>query len=467
MQGMLKLTAAQVVSFTGGRLTSSSEGTRIQSISIDSRTVEPGGLFFAILGQRFDGHRFVEQALERGAVGAVVSQLPQGSGNRAGVTIQVEDTTIALQQLASGVRRSAPLKVVGITGSVGKTTAKEATAAALSVRFRVLKSEGNLNNLYGLPLSILRWENEDVAVLEMGMSAPGEIARLTEIAGPDVGVVLGVAEVHREFFPSLEAIARAKGELFAGLEPGATAVVNADDPLVLEQAKRFAGHQVRFGIRKKADLTAMNIESTSEGLRFMAEIDGERAEVRSSLHGVHNVYNLLAALAVARTLGVKLAAASEGLRDLQPAPHRGERLRFPGGPLVIDETYNSNPAAVSAALASFSKEDAPQRIAVLGDMLELGERSEVAHLDCGREAAESNLSLLVGVGPLGALILEGARRAGMSEAALVSARDAAEAGEILAQRLGPGDVVLLKASRGVALEGALSAIRDRFGGESD
>ena len=464
---MLKLTAAQVVSFTGGRLTSGSEGTRIQSISIDSRTVEPGGLFFAILGQRFDGHRFVDRALERGAVGAVVSQLPKGSGKGAGVTIQVEDTTVALQQLASDVRRSTPLKVVGITGSVGKTTAKEATAAALSVRFRVLKSEGNLNNLYGLPLSILRWENEDVAVLEMGMSAPGEIARLTEIAGPDVGVVLSVAEVHREFFPSLEAIARAKGELFAGLEPGATAVVNADDPLVLEQAKRFAGHQVRFGIQKKADLTAKDIESTSEGLRFMAEIDGERAEVRSSFHGVHNVYNLLAALAVARTLGVKLAAASEGLRDLQPAPQRGERLRFHGGPLVIDETYNSNPAAVSAALASLSKEDAPRRIAVLGDMLELGERSEVAHLDCGREAAESNLSLLVGVGPLGALILEGARRAGMSEAVLVKARDAAEAGEILAQRLGPEDVVLLKASRGVALEGALSAIRDRFGGESD
>jgi UDP-N-acetylmuramoyl-tripeptide--D-alanyl-D-alanine ligase len=464
---LVKLTAAEVASLTGGKLTSGSEEASVQSISIDSRTIEPGDLFFAIIGPRFDGHRFVDQALERGAVGAVVSRPPQPTGKDAGVLILVDDTTIALQRLAMGVRRSAPLKVVGITGSVGKTTAKEATAAALSVRFKVLKSEGNLNNLYGLPLSILRWEDEDVAVLEMGMSAPGEIARLTEIAAPDVGVVLSVAEVHLEFFASLKAIAGAKGELFAGLGPGATAVVNADDPLVLEQAKRFAGQQVRFGIEEEANLRAKEIESTSHGLRFIVEADGEGAEVESPLHGVHNVYNLLAALAVARTLGVQLTAAARGLRDLHAAPHRGERIRFPDGPLVIDETYNSNPTAVRAALASLSHDDAKRRIAVLGDMLELGERAEALHLDCGREVAQSNVSLLVGVGSLGALIVEGARRAGMPEGALVVARDAGEAGEILVQRLGPGDVVLLKASRGVALEGALSVVRRRFRGQVD
>jgi len=464
---MHNLTAGKVASLTGGELTSGSEATRIESISIDSRTVERGGLFFAIVGQRFDGHDFVDQALERGAVGAVVSQPLLGWEKTAEVMIQVEDTTVALQELAGGVRRSAPLKVVGITGSVGKTTAKEATAAALSVRFRVLKSEGNLNNFYGLPLSILKWEDQDVAVLEMGMSAPGEIARLTEIAGPDVGVVLNVAEVHREFFSSLEAIAEAKGELFAGLPADATAVVNADDPLVLEQAKRFSGDQVRFGMEEGADLTATDIESTPEGLRFVAQVDAERTKIQSSLRGRHNVCNLLAALAVARTLGVELAAAAQGLRELQPAPHRGERIRFPGGPLVIDETYNSSPMALRAALELLSEEPAAHRVAVLGDMLELGERAEELHLDCGRRVAESEVSLLIGVGPLGARIVEGARRAGMAETALVKARDADEAAEILVPRVGAGDVVLLKASRGVALEKALSVLRDRFRGKSD
>lgn len=464
----MELTAAKVVSFTGGRLTSGRAETPIESVSIDSRTIEPGGLFFAIVGHRFDGHRFVTQALERGAVGAVVSQpLPETAEGEEGVRIHVKDTAVALQNLANGVRRSAKIKVAAITGSVGKTTAKEATAAALAVRFRVLKSEGNLNNLYGLPLSVLRLKDEEAAVLEMGMSAPGEIARLTEIAAPDVGVLLNVAEVHREFFPSLQAIAKAKGELFAGLGKGAIAVVNADDPLVLEQARRFSGRHMRFGVGEAAELRAGEITRTPEGLRFMAGINTESAEVRASLHGAHNVYNLLAALAVAHALGISLVEAAGGLRGLRPAPHRGERILFQTGPLVIDETYNSNPAAVSAALDSLSKEDGARRIAVLGDMLELGERAEVLHLECGRWAAESGLSLLIGVGRLGTLIVEGARRAGMPETELVTAHDAAEAGAILARRAGRGDVVLLKASRGVALEAALAVLRDRFTAESD
>jgi UDP-N-acetylmuramoyl-tripeptide--D-alanyl-D-alanine ligase len=459
----LKLTAAEVISLVGGGLVSGSGKTRIGSVSIDSRTVERGDLFFAIVGQRLDGHRFIGQALERGAVGAVVSMPPTDvTESGAAVMIRVEDTTVALQELAKAVRRSAGIKVVAVTGSVGKTTAKEATAAALGARFRVLKSEGNLNNLYGLPLSILKLDGEEVAVLEMGMSAPGEIARLTEIARPDVGVVLNVAEVHREFFPSLEAIARAKGELFAGLEAGAVAVVNADDPLALAEARRFSGRQIRFGVREKAELRAKELTRTPEGVRFIAEAESDRAEVRAPLHGVHNVYNLLAALAVSGALGLSLAAAAEKLRGLRPSPHRGERIQFRAGPLVIDETYNSNPAGLAAALACLAEEEASRRIAVLGDMLELGDRAEALHLECGRQAAESGLSLLIGVGSLGALLVEGARRAGMAETALLTAGDAAEAGELLARRATRGDAVLLKASRGVALEGALSAIRKRY-----
>ena len=470
----MNLTAGQVVSYLGGKLTSGSAETRIESVSIDSRTVERGDLFFAIVGPHFDGHQFVRQALERGAVGAVVSKPRRvGEGSETGIEIRVEDTAAALQVLAKAVRQSAGVKVVAITGSVGKTTAKEATAAALGARFRVLKSAGNLNNLYGLPLSILKLDGEEVAVLEMGMSAPGEIASLTEIARPDVGVLLNVAEVHREFFPSLEAIARAKGELFDGLAGEAVAVVNADDPLVLEEARRFSGRQISFGIGAKAELRARELVRTSNGMKFIAELEDpvgeypkQRTNVVAPLFGKHNVYNLLAALAASWALGLSLEEAAEKLRNLQPPARRGERIHFGDGPLVIDETYNSNPVAVEAALASLMEEKASRHIAVLGDMLELGDRAEALHLDCGRYVAESNVSLLIGVGPLGATLVEGARRAGMLEDALFTAGDALEAGELLADLASREDAVLFKASRGVALEEAITALRKRYPAES-
>ena len=459
----------------GGKLTSGAVETRVESVSIDSRTVERGDLFFAIVGPHFDGHRFVDQAFERGAVGAVVSNpRAAGEGSERGVEIRVEDTTVALQDLARAVRQSVGVKVVAITGSVGKTTAKEATAAALGARFRVLKSAGNLNNLYGLPLSILKLAGEEVAVLEMGMSAPGEIARLTEIASPDVGVLLNVAEVHREFFPSLRAIAKAKGELFDGLGGEAVAVVNADDPLVLEEARRFSGRQVRFGIEEEAELRASELVRTSKGMKFVVELEDragdhpkQRTNVVAPLFGKHNVYNSLAALAASWALGLSLEEAAEKLRNLRPAASRGERIRFRTGPLVIDETYNSNPVAVKAALASLMEEEASRHIAVLGDMLELGDRADALHLDCGRYVAESNVSLLLGVGPLGATIVEGARRAGMQEASLFVAADALAAGELLAELASSDDAVLLKASRGVTLEEAIAALRKRFPVESD
>ena len=463
-----------MVSYLGGKLTSGSAETRVASVSIDSRTVERGDLFFAIVGPRFDGHQFVPQALGKGAVGAVVSK-PRTVGERGKTEIEicVEDTTVALQDLAKAVRQSAGVKVVAITGSLGKTTTKEATAAALGARFRVLKSAGNLNNLYGLPLSILKLDGEEVAVWEMGMSAPGEIARLTEIARPNVGVLLNVAEVHRAFFPSLEAIAKAKGELFDGLAGEAVAVVNADDPLVLEEAHRFSGRQVRFGIGEKAELRARKLVRTSNGMQFIAELEDstgehpkEQTNVVASLFGRHNVYNLLAALAASWTLGLSLEEAAEKLRDLQPAARRGERIHFGGGPLVIDETYNSNPAAVKAALASLMEEGASRHIAVLGDMLELGDRAEALHVDCGRYVAERGVSLLIGVGPLGATLVEGARRAGMSKNALFTAADAVEAGELLAKLVSPEDAVLLKASRAVTLEEAITELRKRYSVES-
>ena len=405
------------------------------------------------------------------AAGVVVSQSIEIAGSA--FQVQVDDTTRALQDLAQAVREHAALRVVAITGSMGKTTTKEAAAAALSKSRRVLKTKGNLNNLYGLPLTLLELGEEDVAVVEMGMSEPGEIARLTEIAKPDVGVLTNVAEVHLEFFDSISEIADAKGELLLGLAGDAVAVVNADDPLVLEQARRFAGRQIRFGLTQSSDLRARAIRSTSAGLRFHAEEGKSSVEVASLLHGRHNVYNLLAGLAAARALDVPLEEAASGLASLSPARRRGERILLRGDILLIDETYNSNPRALICALDALvvevedEEEDFGRRVAVVGDMLELGVKASELHREVGRHAATLDLGLLVGVGPLGGEIVDGARGAGMAEARLATCVDANQAVALLERSLVEGDVVLVKGSRGVGLDKTIEWLKRALsGGES-
>jgi len=426
-------------------------------VSIDSRTLRRGDVFFAISGPRHDGHDFLRQAVDKGAAGVVIekgSEVP-----RTGFAIRVRDTTRALQDLASGFRRRRAVQVVAVTGSMGKTTTKEAAASAIGSTRRVLKSEGNLNNFYGLPLSLLKLEEEEVAVLEMGMSAPGEIARLTEIARPDVGVLTNVAEVHLEFFGTVSAIAEAKGELFRGLPPGATAVVNADDPLVLDQARRFSGRKLRFGVEEEADVRGSAIRATPEGLRFKAVFRGEELEIETVLRGRHNVYNLLAGLAAASALDVPFRDAARALSRVRPAYHRGERVDLGRGFVLVDETYNSNPRALRSALEALSEEEAARRVAVVGDMLELGEHGVELHREVGRFAAGLPIDRLVGVGPLAAHILEGALEAGAASSKLRSVANAEEAGRLLLDELREGDVVLLKASRGIGLERAIEAVR--------
>ena len=442
---------------------SGSADSVVDAVSIDTRTIERGELFVAIRGPHRDGHDYLTNALERAAAGIVVSQPIEIEGSA--FQVQVKDTTRALQDLAQVVRERARIRVVAITGSMGKTTTKEAAAAAMGTRRRVLKTEGNLNNLYGLPLSILKLRDEDVAVLEMGMSEPGEIARLAEIAKPDVGVLTNVAEVHLEFFDSISEIADAKGELLLGLAGDAVAVVNADDPLVLEQARKFAGRQIRFGLTPSSDLRARQIRFTSAGLRFHAE-EGERSvEVTSSLHGRHNVYNLLAGLAAARALDVPLEEAASGLASLSPERHRGERISLPGDILLIDETYNSNPRALICALDALvideeaKDKDKGRRVAVVGDMLELGPQASELHREVGRHAATLDLGLFVGVGPLGREIVDGAHEAGMAEARLATCSDATEAGTLLERSLVEGDVVLVKGSRGVGLDETIELVK--------
>ena len=455
----MKLEAGEVASFMKGVVERGNPETVVSTVSIDTRTLVAGDIFFAIVGPNHDGHRFVPDAIARGAIGIVVSAPVEDTGELC--VLRVPDTSVALQELAKAVRHKAGLKVVAITGSVGKTTTKEAAAAAISSGFRVLKSRGNLNNLYGLPLSLLRHRDEEVAVVELGMSAPDEIARLTEIARPDVGVLTNVAAVHLEFFPSIEAIAHAKGELLVGLAGDSVAVVNADDPLVLQQARGFVGRQIRFGLNDGATLRAHAIERGGEGLRFQVTEGDECVHVASPLRGTHNVYNLLAGLAAARALELPLEPAAERLREVTPPPHRGERLRLAPGFILVDETYNSNPVACVAALDALAEEPAARRLAVLGDMRELGAQAESLHREVGREAARRGLSYLVGVGELGRFIIEGALEAGMPRDRTEAVDSPDEVARLVSRLVLPGDAVLFKASRGLALDEAIRSLEAR------
>ncbi|MGH8277328.1 MAG: UDP-N-acetylmuramoyl-tripeptide--D-alanyl-D-alanine ligase, partial [Steroidobacteraceae bacterium] len=344
-----------------------------EGYSIDSRTLDPGELFFAVRGERLDGHDFVAQALQRGAVAAVVARHPAGRYAPGQRLLQVEDTLAALQKLASAVRRIWGNKLIAVTGSAGKTTTKEAIAHLLAVRFRVFKSQGNLNNHFGLPLQLLRLErSHDVAVVELGMSHAGEIAALARIAQPEIGVVTLVAPVHLEFFDSIEGIARAKQELIAALPEAGIAVLNADDPYVSQFGRGFRGRVLTFGISHPADFRAHKVQMKGAlGSSFEVISHGATAPVSLPLLGLHNVYNALAALAVASERGVPLPEAASALASFAPVANRGELLRLAGA-TVINDCYNCNPAALNAMVDALMELPAARHIVVAGGMLELG-----------------------------------------------------------------------------------------------
>jgi UDP-N-acetylmuramoyl-tripeptide--D-alanyl-D-alanine ligase len=430
--------------------------------SIDSRTVGPGQLFFAVKGERLDGHDFVEPALERGAIAAVVRQDQLGRYPGETRLLAVEDTLVALQTLATAVRKLWGKPLIGVTGSVGKTTTKEAIAHVLSARFRVLKSEGNFNNHFGLPLMLLKLELEhDVAVIEMGMSHAGEIRALAKIAQPEVGVVTNVAPVHLEFFESLAGIARAKYELVESLPASGTAVLNADDEYVSQFGRDFKGKVVRYGMRATAEVRAENIRSKgAEGVEFEVVIGNARERARLPLVGEHNVLNALAAVAVGLERGLTPAEAVRALATLVPADKRGQVLQV-GNITVINDCYNSNPKALEAMVDALAGMAAKRRIVVAGEMLELGPAGEEMHRQAGQHIAEKKIDVLLGVRGLAQAMVEGARTAG-SRAEFVATPE--EAGEWLAREGRDGDLVLLKASRGVKLEKALESWKSRRDG---
>ena len=424
-----------------------------QGYSIDSRTIQPGDLFFAVQGERLNGHDYVAAALEKGAVAAIVRRDELARYPQKTRLLAVDDTLVALQTLATAVRKLWGKPLVGVTGSAGKTTTKEAIAHVLASRFKVLKSEGNFNNHFGLPLMLLKIEPEhDVAVIEMGMSHAGEIRALARIAQPEIGVVTNVAPVHLEFFDSIAGIARAKYELIESLPPNGTAVLNADDEYVSQFGRDFKGKVITYGTRATADVRPENVRTLgTEGSEFDVIIAGNREHARLPLVGEHNILNSLAAVAVGLARKLKPAEAVAALATLVPPDKRGQVLQL-GNITVINDCYNSNPKALHAMVDALAAMKAGRRIVVAGEMLELGPAGEEMHRAAGRHIAEKKIDLFVGVRGLAQAMVDGARQAG-APAEFVATPEAA--GEWLARETRDGDVVLLKASRGVKLEKAL------------
>jgi UDP-N-acetylmuramoyl-tripeptide--D-alanyl-D-alanine ligase len=455
----MKLPVWRIAEFTGAKGEVDQELVAM-GYSIDSRTLQPGELFIAIKGERFDGHNFVQAALKKDAVAAIVH-----SGARIDVDqkrlLFVEDTLQALQALGAAARRLWGKPLVAVTGSAGKTTTKEILAHLLAQRFRVMKSAGNLNNHIGLPLELLKLEPEhEVAVVEMGMNHAGEIRALGKLAHHDMAIVTNVAPAHLEFFNSVADIARAKYEIIESLHPGGVAVLNADDEYVSQFGRDFHGKVVTFGIRKPADVSAKEIKSNGiAGSSFQLVAGGVSEVVSLPLVGEHNISNALAAAAAALERGVSPSQIAAALATLQPADKRGQTLEL-GGAIIINDCYNSNPSALKAMIDALAGMKARRHILVAGEMLELGPTSEALHRECGRHAAEKKMDIVVGVGGMARALSEEAGTAGVQSKFVETAE---EAGEWLGRELRPGDAVLLKASRGVKLERALEALQGKVG----
>jgi len=452
---MPTLTFSQIAEMTGGTAIQGGD-LQTSSVVIDSREVKSDSVFFAIKGERLDGHQFLDQALQT-ARGAVVSQVPENVPADKGI-IRVDDTTLALQELARAIRERSDFLLIGITGSAGKTTTKEMIATLIGTERRTFKSWGNFNNLIGCPLCIDNTPDDaEVVVSEMGMNHKGEIALLAGLTRPDVGVYTNIGPVHIEFFGTVEKIAEAKRELLENVKPGGTIVVNTDNEHVVRISKNFDGRKVTYGIDHDAEFRARNIrERGLLGTSFT--VDGREFDL--ALPGRHNLENLLAAIATARSVGISWEGIARGIGELKPAYHRGVVTKFHGA-TVYDDTYNSNPYALSSALELLRQAEVTgRRIAVIGDMLELGDRELQYHYDSGRAVPEA-VDVVIAVGRRSAALLDGARHAGFTEERLMHFDDAKSAGEFLQSFIREGDLVMLKASRGVGLDKAVAMLEEK------
>jgi UDP-N-acetylmuramoyl-tripeptide--D-alanyl-D-alanine ligase len=442
---MDRLSILQIVDLAGAKLESGSGNVSIEKISTDSRTLKRGELFVALRGENFDGHKFVESAAKAGGAGAIVDPGWKGKVPAKFAVIRAKDALAAYQNLAANYRKSLPLKVLAITGSNGKTSTKDFAASALARKFRVTKTQGNFNNHVGLPRTILEATSEDeIAVWEIGMNHPGEVGPLAKIAAPDAAIITNVGVAHIEFMGSREAIAEEKGALAEAVGAQGTVILNADDSFSKAIAAR-AHARVVFAGTQEGTVRATDIHQTPDGTEFTILEGAHRCRAQLPVPGLHMVQNALLAVAAGRAFGVSLEECAAGLGA---APLTKARLQIKEikGVQFLDDSYNANPDSMKAALRTLVELDADgKRIAVLGEMRELGTESKRGHEEVGETAAALGIDHLIAIGETGALIAHAAENAGLEKSATVGSTT--EAARLLTEIAEPGDLVLVKGSR--------------------
>src|SRR6266481_5572179 len=452
---MNPLPLSEIARFAGGSISCGNETVVIEKVSTDSRTLKSAELFVALRGENFDGHKFVERAAQAGAAGAIVESNWNGQIPKNFALIRTNDTLKAYQELAANYRRSLTLSVVAITGSNGKTSTKDFTAAVLARRFRVTKTEGNFNNHVGLPRTILQATSSDeVAVWEIGMNHPGEIAALAKLAVPDVAIITNIGVAHIEFIGSREKIAEEKGALAEAVGAHGTVILNADDPFTRSIATRARAKLILAGITA-GDIRAGEISQRGTGTDFTILEGAHRCRAQLPVPGLHMVQNALLAVAAGRVFGLSLEDCAAGLIA---APLTKARLQIKdlGGVQFLDDSYNANPDSMKAALRTLVELDADgKRVAVLGEMRELGSESERGHREVGETAAMFGIDQLITIGDMGELIARAARAGGLAKTTAV--RSTSEAAELLGEIAEPGDLILVKGSRSARTEQVIEA----------
>ncbi len=464
---MENFTIKDIIKAVNGQLISGNPDTIINSISTDSRTLKNGDLFVALIGERFDGHDFIKQAIERGAIGLVVSK---EVNQNFGCIIKVSDTLHALGDIARSYKERFNIPVIGITGSNGKTTTKDMIASVLQEKYNVLKSEGNLNNTIGLPLTVFNLSrSHEVLVLEMGISIPGEMSRLVEIAKPNIAVITNISPTHLEFLGSIEGVIAEKSILARTADIG---ILNADDPNVRNMRNGIKGKTFFYGINEPADVMAVDIDMDQNGrpnfrLIVKTNVEGE-IDINLPSIGKHNVYNALRAASVGAIFGIELNLIKEALEKYQPMGMRMQKLDIEGI-TIIDDTYNSNPASLIAAIDFLLAMDSSRKKAlVVGDMLELGEHSDKLHTEIGRyigRNAKRSLSKLITVGEKSVNIAKSAIESGIGENKVIICKTNSEAVSQLLSMLDEIDMVLIKGSRGMKMEEIVSQIKEKMKGD--
>ena len=440
----------QIAKFAGAELKAGDGNISVSKVSTDSRTIKPGELFVALRGENFDGHKFVEDVAQKGAAGAIVDLAWQGKVPDKFAVLRAQDTLDAYQNLAANYRKSLPLKVITITGSNGKTSTKDFAASVLARKFRVTKTEGNFNNHVGLPRTVLEATSEDeVAVWEIGMNHPGEIAALSKIAAPDIAIITNVGIAHIEFMGSREAIAKEKAALAQAVGPDGTVILNADDSFSQKIAARTSAKLV-FAGTSAGTVRATEIRQSAEGSEFTILEGAHRCRAQLPVPGLHMVQNAMLAVAAGRVFGLSIEECAAGLVS---APLTKARLQIKQihGVQFIDDSYNANPESMKAALRTLVELDADgKRIAVLGEMRELGAETESGHREVGECAAELGVDQLIAIGEGGAIMAQAAQASGLEKSAIV--RSTREAAEMLGDIAAPGDLVLIKGSRSARTE---------------